>query len=158
MNLLGRRSIWFRGMSWAICVFVYTKKSQPYRSCSEHSRIGSKSWTRGFMRLLLSMFQEWEKITLGCHKLCCVLHLKVFALEWKIPALVGNIKIERYAVTSFNDRGIISDLEHMGVSKNRGTSKSSILIRCSIINHPFWGKKTIFGNIHQIQHSSASHI
>ena len=36
---------------------------------------------------------------------------------------------------------------HMGVSKNRGTPKSSILIRFSIINHPFWGT-TIVGNIH----------
>ncbi len=37
--------------------------------------------------------------------------------------------------------------QHMGVSKNRGTPKSSILIRCSIINHPFWGTP-IFGHIH----------
>ena len=29
-------------------------------------------------------------------------------------------------------------LLYMGVSKNRGTPKSSILIRCSIIKHPFW--------------------
>ena len=35
----------------------------------------------------------------------------------------------------------------MGVSKNRGTPKSSVLIGFSIINHPFWGS-TIFGNIH----------
>ena len=28
---------------------------------------------------------------------------------------------------------------HMGVSENRGTPKSSILIGFSIINHPFWG-------------------
>ena len=34
-----------------------------------------------------------------------------------------------------------------GVSKNRGTPKSSILIGFSIINHPFWGTP-IFGNIH----------
>ena len=34
---------------------------------------------------------------------------------------------------------------HMGVSKNRGTPKSSILIGVSIINHPFWGT-LIFGN------------
>ena len=27
---------------------------------------------------------------------------------------------------------------HMGVSKNRGTPKSSILIGFSITNHPFW--------------------
>ena len=35
----------------------------------------------------------------------------------------------------------------MGVSKNRGTPKSSILIGFSIVNHPFWGT-TIFGNTH----------
>ena len=33
----------------------------------------------------------------------------------------------------------------MGVSKNTGTPKSSILIGFSIINHPFWGT-IIFGN------------
>ncbi len=37
----------------------------------------------------------------------------------------------------------------MGVSKNRGTPKSSILIGLSIINHPFWGTP-IFGNTHII--------
>ena len=36
---------------------------------------------------------------------------------------------------------------YMGVSKNRGTPKSSILIGFSIINQPFWGT-TIFGNTH----------
>ena len=36
---------------------------------------------------------------------------------------------------------------HVGVSENRGTPKSSILIGISIINHPFWGA-TIFGNTH----------
>ena len=35
----------------------------------------------------------------------------------------------------------------MGVSKNNGTPKSSILIEFSIINHPFWGTP-IFGNTH----------
>ena len=37
--------------------------------------------------------------------------------------------------------------KHMGVSKNRGTPKSWILIGFSIINHPFWGTP-IFGNTH----------
>ena len=32
----------------------------------------------------------------------------------------------------------------MGVSKNRGTPKSSILIGFSIINHPFWGTVPLF--------------
>ena len=35
----------------------------------------------------------------------------------------------------------------MGVSKNNGTPKSSILIGFSIINHPFWGTP-ILGNTH----------
>ena len=36
---------------------------------------------------------------------------------------------------------------YMGVSKNKGTSKSWILIGFSIINHSFWGTP-IFGNTH----------
>ncbi len=40
---------------------------------------------------------------------------------------------------------------YMGVSKNGGTPKSSILIGFSIINHPFWGT-TIFGNTHILLH------
>ena len=46
------------------------------------------------------------------------------------------------------DKGIsIDGIHYMGVSKNRGTPKSSILIGFSTINHPFWGT-TIFGNSH----------
>ena len=37
--------------------------------------------------------------------------------------------------------------DHMGVSVNGGTSKSSILIGFSILNHPFWSTP-IFGNTH----------
>ena len=41
---------------------------------------------------------------------------------------------------------------YMGVSENSGTPKSSILIRFSIINHPFWGS-SIFGNTHILEHT-----
>ena len=37
----------------------------------------------------------------------------------------------------------------IGVSKNRGTPKSSILIGFSIINHPFW-RTPIFRNTHMV--------
>ena len=48
--------------------------------------------------------------------------------------------------TSFIWDGLLSRANcYMGVSKNSGTPKSSILIGFSIINHPFWGT-TIFGN------------
>ena len=39
-----------------------------------------------------------------------------------------------------------SHCHYLGVSKNRGTPKSSILIGFSIINHPFWGPTPIFGS------------
>ena len=45
---------------------------------------------------------------------------------------------------------------YMGISKNSGTHKSSILIGFSIINHPFWGTP-IFGNIHIHPGSQADH-
>ena len=46
-------------------------------------------------------------------------------------------------------RHIQEGIPYMGVSENRGTPKSSILIGISIINHPFWGT-TIFGNTYII--------
>ena len=41
----------------------------------------------------------------------------------------------------------IVNIPYMDVSENRDTPKSSILIRFSIIYHPFWGT-LIFGNTH----------
>ena len=46
---------------------------------------------------------------------------------------------------------------YMGVSKNSGTPKSSILTGFSIINHPFWGTP-IFGNTHLYLYIQYSHI
>jgi len=44
---------------------------------------------------------------------------------------------------------VAGSLKDMGVSKNRGTPKSSILIGFSIINHPF-GIPLFFGNTHMM--------
>ncbi len=60
--------------------------------------------------------------------------------EW-CRAYIQNLFHTHWLVIS-----ILEDMfKHMGVSKNRGTPKSSILIGFSIINHPFWGIP-IFGN------------
>ena len=50
----------------------------------------------------------------------------------------------------FNKKQWKKKEKHMGVSKNRGTPKSWILIGFSIINHPFSGTP-IFGNTHIFQ-------
>ena len=47
----------------------------------------------------------------------------------------------------YHGRSIPCIPKDLGVSKNRGTPKSSILIGFSDINHPFWGT-IILGNIH----------
>ena len=44
-----------------------------------------------------------------------------------------------------NLRVVIFRKGAVDVSENSGTPKSSILIGCSVINHPFWGTP-IFGN------------
>jgi hypothetical protein len=43
----------------------------------------------------------------------------------------------------------------MEVSKKRGTPKSSILIKFSMMNHPFWGT-LLLGNLHMVTAISGS--
>ena len=52
---------------------------------------------------------------------------------------IYNIKLLCFFVCGFDSPWDSSPLTYMGVSKDRGTPKSSILIGFSIINHPFWG-------------------
>ena len=66
---------------------------------------------------------------------------KQWANKWQGKGWHGRIKI----ITNWNWK-IYKVRSNMGVSKNNGIPKSSILIGFSIINHPFWGTP-IFGNI-----------
>ena len=61
---------------------------------------------------------------------------------WRVKIVYIHIIMEKIP-KSLDELTIL----YMGVSKNRGTPKSSILIGFSIINHPFWGTP-IFGNTH----------
>ena len=65
----------------------------------------------------------------------------------KCPPLSYTDSQASISKTSTVVRANILIWRDMGVSKNRGTPKSSILIGFSITNHPFWGTR-IFGNIH----------
>ena len=67
------------------------------------------------------------------------------------PVLIG-VWAFFWRVVSPQNRGHfqVPGSTYMGVSKNSGTPKSSILIEFSIINHPLWGIP-IFGNTHIIQ-------
>ena len=58
--------------------------------------------------------------------------------------------LEAFIFIFYFEKGIQRVPSDMGVSKNRGTTKSSILMGVSITNHPFWGTP-IFGNTHIYQ-------
>ena len=82
--------------------------------------------------------QGWKGLKVAC-----------FAVlpRWKCVTRMGepykwpfNKQVTGVRITSYNP--------YMDVSENSGTPKSSILIRFSIINHPFWGT-TIFGNTYK---------
>ena len=64
-----------------------------------------------------------------------------------VPQLVSTPDFER----------TINSSNYLGVSKNDGTPKSSILIGFSIINHTFWGTPS-FGNTQSQVHGSQTNI
>ena len=64
--------------------------------------------------------------------------------DWQLQGIIN--KLDRLSLLTAAEIQLISANQfNMGVSKNRGTPKSSILIGFSIINHPFWDT-IIFGN------------
>ena len=65
---------------------------------------------------------------------------KLFELQLFLVSETNN----DFLVVLFNIQDIFLK-KQLDVSENSGTPKSSILIGCSIINHPFWGTP-IFGN------------
>ena len=81
------------------------------------------------------------------------------ALNFRCRFLVGESGLVRSfcrLLPSFREKKLHL-LKEKGVSKNNGkTSKSSILIGFSIINHPFWGTP-IFGNI-QTKQAKPKHV
>ena len=63
------------------------------------------------------------------------------------PKIHQHRRVAKIQVEESQDDETFSPCFDLGVSKNRGTPKSSILIGFSIINHPFLGTP-IFGNTH----------
>ena len=66
---------------------------------------------------------------------------------WKIFCWNGTLPETKMSPKVVGKMSFLFHRWDMGVSKNRGTPKSSISIGFSIINHPFWGTP-IFGNTH----------
>ena len=77
----------------------------------------------------------------GASKRCQVdpasplIHTSPSTWRW-IP---GTMPDRSFQKTSGKYLVYVNAMEYLGVSENSGIPKSSILIRFSIINHPFWG-------------------
>ncbi len=95
---------------------------------------------------------QWQD-ALGVCLGCLISHLLSkprMMLEWNMETFHG-FGSEAFANREAESLKIsfkwVETSNYMGVFKNNGTPKSSILIGFSIINHPFWGTP-IFGNTH----------
>ena len=118
-----------------------------YETSSTHSKILREIWV--IDSDTLGAFMDFLYAPLGfaparlpphvAGLLTSVPAAKRFGPHWSWP-----LRIDRPSASLVKNARIF---EHMGVSKNGGTPKSSILIGFSIINHPFWGTP-IFGNTH----------
>ena len=78
----------------------------------------------------------------------------VFFVAGSYLAVKSRVDRPHQSALSYCVRLTSYHLEYMGVSKNTGTPKSSILIGISIINHPFWGIP-IFGNTYMFEFESS---
>ena len=65
---------------------------------------------------------------------------------WRIMEKTKHDDFDRFCFHHLADVAVITFqlIFHLGVSKNNGTPKSSILIGFSIINRPFWGVSPLF--------------
>ena len=77
-----------------------------------------------------------------CHDITMT-SLRPWSLTWnqKMAPLEKEVPFEKasFSGSLLNFGGVYRPYSYMGVSKNKGTPKSSIVIGFSFINHPFWG-------------------
>ena len=99
----------------------------------------------------VSLFQDFFRCLRRSNCPACSVHVgHCVALGIKYlsqsPAKVHSSTMV-FAVKVRKEFLLQATIQYLGVSKNKGTPKSSILRGFSVINHPFWGTP-IFGNPH----------
>ena len=101
-------------------------------------------------RLRSAYLKRWRPNRCG-HPLCFVVgEKKIGHVRWELSMIVSATSRsparKRTLGYEKNEKKPSMLLRNVGVSKNRGTPKSSILIGFSIINHPFWGIRIVLFN------------
>ena len=70
--------------------------------------------------------------------------IDIYRKDCLVPVGIEKVEKDRFHGRACVFVQCVSWCLYMGVSKNKGTPKSSILIGFSIINHPFWGVFPLF--------------
>ena len=111
--------------------FLLTKKMKPKKTFNQTQINYPRCWYN--FRADLEKFETWKTAVVSS---CSIHHL----FTEPRPGINMSSNLHSSMIENLWE-------EHVGVSKNRDTPKSSILIGCSIINPPFWDTP-IFGNTH----------
>ena len=131
-------------------VVVYLSNSLKTRQlCKEWCPFNTSMWQVScmYVNVIMHCFMFVKNLTLQLHWRRTVLLLHRGTGEIGIQAAL-NRQVGKSPVRPAKSLAWQSSHHvHVDVSKNWGTSKSSILMGFSIINHPFWGT-SIFGNTH----------
>ena len=106
-------------MSWG--EFLHLKNVQPLN-------LGTKPWFHQPISSKFRSYHLWPKTTFSVVR---------FRGQMCLQDLWFCVKVTQFQAVSATKR--VGSYHYMGVSENSGTPKSSILIWCSLINHPFWG-------------------
>ena len=124
-------------LNFLACFFQRTKKKLPYGKIRKRYKKTSD----------VSLLSDWFFVG-SCHGNGC------FERKHLLYISLADVEGTLWMPTFLN---MLSSLSHLTLNwvfpKNKGTPKSSILIRFSIINHPFWGT-FILGNT-QLYNSKA---
>ena len=118
---------------------------QQKQNCDVCNSVATK-WLRDWEPMWWSMMYSTGHFFISSsHSLSLLIPWDSFPIQHMFASsVVRKVGLVNQGHDSFK---LYISLDYTGVSKNRCTPKSSILIGFSIINHPFWGTP-IFGNTH----------
>ena len=158
-------------VDWVTCIYrlypktLYSTASSPPHPSARATSLWSTLWqwsVEGCQRVAIA-FVFQQKLGQVKKKTLFIMQKTRWSIEMPfsrpieshqrvrfLKNLMRSLDYWKQKVAIWSDFSLIT-ISDMGVSKNRGTTKSSILIGFSIINHPCWGT-TIFGNTHIRSH------
>ena len=156
---LGGVSVWKGALWWCCCLFCLLVHISGQIIATSHDLTPND----GLVRETTVYFRGLPRLVKYYSNLARYISCYIYWWDWATVAIIifpkglsefhhGLQRLMKHAPTSGRQElpsaprfCLLYWLTDLGVSKNKGTPKSSILIGFSFINHPFWGTP-ILGN------------